>query len=166
MPATQGNAPIAAGSSATWKVMFTNAGKVPENFSATQYGAGGPSVYTWGLPGVPSGWVTSNASSFRDVQPGQAVTVTVTVTVAKNAAAGLYGGTFMGTATATSAGSGNIQNAVGAGDREYTSRPPADHAHAGPRDPPPFARNALANGRRFGVADLGVPGEGLPGRGR
>jgi NPCBM-associated, NEW3 domain of alpha-galactosidase len=90
------------------------AGHVAENLSVQQTAP----AWLGGTP-IPPGWVSFSPASVRSLAPGAHVDVKVTVSVPARAKAGVYDGVLMGTAVASSHGSGNLTLATGAGDREY-----------------------------------------------
>lgn len=109
-----GTSPIAPGASQTWVVRYTNVGNVTEKLSVRQTAP----AWLGGTP-IPSNWVSFSPTSAGNLAPGAHVDVTVRVSAPAGAKAGVYDGILMGSAVASSRGSGNIINAVGAGDREY-----------------------------------------------
>jgi NPCBM-associated, NEW3 domain of alpha-galactosidase len=109
-----GTSPIAPGTAQTWVVRYTNAGNVTEKLSVQQTAP----AWLGGTP-IPSSWVSFSPTSASNFAPGAHVDVTVRVSVPAGAKARVYDGVLMGTGVASSRGSGNIINAVGAGDREY-----------------------------------------------
>jgi hypothetical protein len=112
-----GTEPIMPGTSAAWTVTWVNMGNVAENLTIGQdsSSAGWMKV----IP-LPASWIkVSGPAVLTGMAPGASTTRTITVTVPRGAKAGLYGGVMLGTAVATLKGTGNVTNAVGAGDREY-----------------------------------------------
>jgi hypothetical protein len=113
-----GTSPITPGTSQTWVVRYVNAGNVAENLSVQQTAP----AWLGGTP-IPSSWVSFSSAPVSNLAPGGYADVTVRVSVPAGAGAGVYDGVLMGTAVASSRGSGNIISAVGAGDREYVRVP-------------------------------------------
>lgn len=109
-----GTSPITAGTSQTWVVRYTNVGNVTEKLSVRQTAP----AWLGGTP-IPSSWVSFAPASVSNLAPGAHIDVTVRVSAPAGAKTGVYDGILMGTAVAASPGSGNVTNAVGAGDREY-----------------------------------------------
>jgi hypothetical protein len=109
-----GTSPIAPGGAQTWVVRYSNTGHAAENLSVRQT----TPAWLGGTP-IPSRWVSFSPASARTLAPGAHVDVRVTVRVPAGARAGVYDGVLMGTAVASSPGSGNLTLAAGAGDREY-----------------------------------------------
>jgi hypothetical protein len=91
---------------------------VTENLSVQQTAP----AWLGGTP-IPSSWVSFSPTSVSNLAPGAHVDVTVRVSIPAGVKAGLYDGVLMGTALASSRGSGNVISAVGAGDREYVRVP-------------------------------------------
>jgi hypothetical protein len=122
--ATTGNAPIKAGTSATYSIRVTNTGGSTADVGAFASGAlglsaGGPSAQP---QNTASRWTTVTPSTLT-LAPGQSGTVTAKVSVPAGTAAGLQPAAVVW-AYVVSSGGHTIQSATGAGVREYINVAP------------------------------------------